>query len=325
MKLSFRPLLLGMGFTALLSCLGFLLAELPVLNKTGPLAVAILLAVLFRHFFGYPDTIRSGIQFSAKKLLRVAIILFGLKLNMGLILSEGIPLLLRDLLVIGLAIGAMMFLARLFRADFSLSILLGIGTGVCGASAIAAVSPILNVKEEDTAISAGLISIVGTVFAVGYTAIRPLLPLDAETYGMWAGISLHEVAHVALAGAAAGEAGLGMALLSKLGRVFLLVPLSLLLIWLMSRVKQSNTSQQITFPWFLLGFIGMSLLGSYVVDLSDELLETISTITSFLLTMAMVGLGLSVSVRELKQRALKPLLLLIVTSILLSFITYWIV
>ncbi|TGB01924.1 YeiH family protein [Halobacillus salinus] len=325
MNFSSRPLVFGMGFTALMAGIGFLVAELPVLNKTGPLAVAILLAVLYRHFFDYPESIRTGIQFSAKKLLRLAIILFGLKLNMNLILNEGIPLLLRDLFVIILAIGVMMFLARLFHADSSLSILLGIGTGVCGASAIAAVSPILKVKEEDTAISAGLISIVGTLFAVFYTAIRPLLPLDAEAYGMWAGISLHEVAHVALAGAPAGEAGLGMALLSKLGRVFLLVPLSLLLIWVMNRVKQEDTTNQIAFPWFLLGFIGMSLLGSYVIDLPEAVLETTSTVTSFLLTMAMVGLGLSVSLRELKQRALKPLILLFVTSILLSFVTYWIV
>ncbi|MCA0972539.1 putative sulfate exporter family transporter [Halobacillus litoralis] len=325
MNRSYRPLLLGMGFTAIVAGIGFLLAELPVINKTGPLAVAILLAVLYRHFFGYPEAIRTGIQFSAKKLLRLAIILFGLRLNMSVILSEGLPVLLRDLLVIIFAIGLMIALARLFNADSSLSVLLGIGTGVCGASAIAAVSPILKVKEEDTAISAGLISIVGTVFAVGYTLIRPLLPLSAEAYGMWAGISLHEVAHVALAGAPAGEEGLGMALLSKLGRVFLLVPLSLLLIWFMNRSKQEGTSNQIAFPWFLVGFILMSLFGSYVVDLPEPVLETTATITSFLLTMAMVGLGLSVSVRQLKQKALKPLLLLIVTSILLSVMTYWIV
>ena len=325
MNIAYRPLLSGIGFTAIVASLGFILAQLPVLNKTGPLAVAILLAVLYRHFLGYPEAIRPGIQFSAKKLLRLAIILFGLRLNMNLILDEGLPLLLRDLGVIVFAIGLMVFLARVFNADASLSMLLGIGTGVCGASAIAAVSPILKVKEEDTAISAGLISIVGTIFAIGYTILRPLLPLDAEAYGMWAGISLHEVAHVALAGAPAGEEGLGMALLSKLGRVFLLVPLSLLLIWFMKNKKNEETENSITFPWFLLGFLAMSLIGSYIIRIPEDALGHIASLTSFLLTMAMVGLGLSVSLKDLKHKALKPLLLLIVTSILLSALSYWIV
>ncbi|WP_052158734.1 YeiH family protein [Halobacillus sp. BBL2006] len=318
-----------MGFTAVLAWAGFILASLPYINKIGPLAVAILLAVFYRHFFGYPEPIRNGIQFSAKKLLRLAIILFGLKLNIGVILQEGAPLLLRDFLVICFSIGLMILLARLFKADDSLSVLLGIGTGVCGASAIAAVSPILKAKEEDTAISAGIISIVGTLFAVGYTIIRPLLPFDAEAYGMWVGLSLHEVAHVALAGAPAGEDGLGMALLGKLGRVFLLVPLSLLLIWVMKRKGKQEEGNQITFPWFLIGFILMSLFGSYIEGrffvISDEMMNGISTMTSFLLTMAMVGLGLSVSVKDVRQKALKPMLLLMITSVLLSLITYWMV
>ncbi|RWZ52351.1 putative sulfate exporter family transporter [Halobacillus fulvus] len=324
-SISYRPLLAGMGFTALIASLGYALALLPVFNKTGPLAAAILLAVLYRHFFGYPEEIRSGVQFSAKKLLRLAIILFGLRLNMGVILNEGIPLLLRDLFVILFAIGCMILLARLFNSDGSLSLLLGIGTGVCGASAIAAVSPILKVKEEDTAISAGLISIVGTLFAILYTVIRPILPLEAEAYGMWVGISLHEVAHVALAGAPAGENGLGMALLGKLGRVFLLVPLSLILVWIMTRKKQEQAESNIAFPWFLVGFIIMSLVGSYMIDIPAGVMDGISSLTSFLLTMAMVGLGVNVSLKQLRSKALKPLILLIVTSILLSLITYWMV
>ncbi|MCA0985029.1 putative sulfate exporter family transporter [Halobacillus yeomjeoni] len=324
-----RSLFPGIALTAFIASVGFMVAQLPLADKVGPLAAAILSAVLYRHFFGYPEKIHSGIQFSAKKLLRLAIILFGLKLNMNVIWNEGLPLLVRDLLVILFAIGLMMILARLFKADESLSMLLGIGTGVCGASAIAAVSPILKAKEEDTAISAGIISIVGTVFAIGYTIIRPWLPVDAEAYGMWVGLSLHEVAHVALAGAAAGDDGLGMALLGKLGRVFLLVPLSLVLIAIMRKSSKSQGDHTIAYPWFLVGFILMSLFGSYVngnlVVIPTPVMEGVSFLTSFLLTMAMVGLGLNVSLRDLRQKAWKPMLLLLITSLLLSFLTYWIV
>ncbi|MGP4062644.1 YeiH family protein [Halobacillus sp. H74] len=323
-----RTLLTGIGFTAFIAAIGFLLATLPLVNQAGPLASAILLAVIYRHFFGYPEFIRSGIQFSAKKLLRLAIILFGLKLNINVIINEGLPLLFKGVLVIIFAIGFMYFLAVLFKADVSLTMLLGIGTGICGASAIAAVSPILKAKEEDTAISAGVISIVGTLFAIAYTIIRPILPINAEEYGVWAGLSLHEIAHVALAGEPAGEEGLGMALLAKLGRVFLLVPVSLILVWFMQKKGKKDNEHTIAFPYFLIGFILMSLFGSYIdgalFTIPASVMSGISTFTSFILTMAMVGLGLSVSLTDVREKALKPMILLILTSILLSLLSYWI-
>ncbi|QAS52532.1 YeiH family protein [Halobacillus litoralis] len=323
-----RTLLTGIGFTALIAAIGFLLATLPLVNQAGPLASAILLAVIYRHFFGYPEFIRSGIQFSAKKLLRLAIILFGLKLNINVIINEGLPLLFKGVLVIIFAIGFMYLLAVLFKADVSLTMLLGIGTGICGASAIAAVSPILKAKEEDTAISAGVISIVGTLFAIAYTIIRPILPINAEEYGIWAGLSLHEIAHVALAGEPAGEEGLGMALLAKLGRVFLLVPVSLILVWFMQKKGKKDNEHTIAFPYFLIGFILMSLFGSYIdgalFTIPASLMSGISTFTSFILTMAMVGLGLSVSLTDVREKALKPMILLVLTSIILSLLSYWI-
>jgi uncharacterized integral membrane protein (TIGR00698 family) len=324
-----RPLLTGIGFTALMAAAGFLIGMIPIIDQVGPLAVAILLAVCYRHFFGYPEKIKTGIHFSAKKLLRLAIILFGLKLNINVILDQGVPLLIKSSLVILVAIGCMALLAKIFDADRSMMTLLGIGTGICGASAIAAVTPILKAKEEDTAISAGVISVIGTLFAIGYTIVRPFLPVDMEAYGLWAGLSLHEVANVALAGEPAGDDGLAMALLAKLSRVFLLVPFSLLLIWYMKKRGANEEDSPVPFPWFLVGFVVMSLFGSFVdgnfFTISDEVMNGISSLTSFILTMAMVGLGLSVSLRDVKQRALKPMLLLVITSILLSILTYWIV
>lgn len=133
-----------------------------------------------------------------------------------------------------------MLLAKLFKANSSLSLLLGIGTGVCGAAAIAAVSPILKAKDEDTAIGAGIIALVGTIFAITYTILRPFLPLTDLQYGVWSGVGLHEIAHVALAGAPAGPDALAIALLAKLGRVFLLVPLSFILMYWMKRKIKLN-------------------------------------------------------------------------------------
>lgn len=323
----------GIGFTFIIALIGYFLSKAPGFDHVGQLACAIVIAVVYRQIWGYPEKIRPGIQFSAKKLLRFAIILFGLKLNIDVVFHQGLGLLARDVGTIVFAIAVTMLLAKLFKADTSLSLLLGIGTGVCGAAAIAAVSPILKAKDEDTAMGAGIIALVGTVFAIGYTLLRPLLPLTAMQYGIWSGISLHEIAHVALAGAPAGNDALAIALLAKLGRVFLLVPLSFILMYVMKRSSKGQTpdgqNAKIEFPWFLVGFIIMSLFNSYVlghsITIPDHIMSDISFVTSFLLTMAMIGLGLNVSLKDLRNKAMRPLLAMAITSVLLSALTFWIV
>ncbi|WP_432363214.1 YeiH family protein [Sporosarcina sp. UB5] len=320
----------GIAFTFFIALLGFLLAKVPGFDHIGQLASAIIIAVAYRQLFGYPEVLREGITFSSKKLLRLAIILYGLKLNIDVVFRDGLGLLARDVLVIAFAIGLMVLLAKWLKADKSISMLLGVGTGVCGAAAIAAVAPIIKAKDEDTAIGVGIIAMLGTVFAIGYTVLRPIVPLLPIEYGIWSGMSLHELAHVAIAAAPAGEDALAIALLAKLGRVFLLVPLCFIFIYFMKRKSKGGEEGQnkIEFPWFLVGFIAMSLFGSYVlgrsIPVSDNVMAGISTATTWLLTAAMVGLGLNVSLKDLRERAMRPLIAVTITSVCLSVLVYFI-
>ncbi|WP_284140772.1 MULTISPECIES: putative sulfate exporter family transporter [unclassified Virgibacillus] len=321
----------GIGFTFFIAFLGYLLAMVPGFNHVGQLASAIIIAVVYRQLFGYPEVLRAGITFSSKRLLRVAIILYGLKLNIDIVLRDGLGLLARDALIILFAISLTVWLAKVLKADKMISLLLGVGTGVCGAAAIAAVAPIVKSKDEDTAIGVGIIALMGTVFSIVYTVLRPILPIDALDYGIWSGMSLHELAHVAIAAEPAGQDALAIALLAKLGRVFLLVPLCFILIFLMRRKNAANGEQntKVAFPYFLLGFILLSILGSYVfghsIPVSDNVMQGVYTLTSWLLTAAMVGLGLNVSFKDLRARALKPLLAMTIASICLSIFAYFII
>lgn len=321
----------GVIFTFLIALLGYLLALLPGLNHIGQLACAILIAVGYRNLFGYPEKLRAGITFSSKRLLRLAIILYGLKLNMNTVFQEGLSLLIRDIGVIAFSILFMMWLAKRLKANKMISLLLGVGTGICGAAAIAAIAPIVKSKEEDTAIGVGIIALMGTIFAIAYTILRPFLPLDAIDYGIWAGSSLHEIAHVALAVAPAGEDALAIGMLAKLGRVFLLVPLCFIFISIMKRKNHNDDESNATveFPWFLIGFIVFSILGSYVfghsIPVTDRMMSGIFSLTTWLLTAAMVGLGLNVKLSDLRSKALKPLIAMTITSALLSILVYFIV
>ncbi|GAB1796781.1 YeiH family protein [Priestia megaterium] len=317
----------GIAFTFLFALLAYGLAKVPGFDHIGPLACSIIIAVIYRQIWGYPEKIRCGIEFSSKKLLRYAIVLYGLKLNIDVVIHHGLGLVLRDVGTAVFAIVLTVFLAKWMKADSGLSLLLGIGTGICGAAAIAAVSPIVKAKEEDTAIGAGVIALVGTLFGIGYTILRPYIHLTNIQYGIWSGVGLHEIAHVALAAAPSGRDALAIGLLAKLGRVLLLVPLSFILMYWMKRTGKIEKDTKIEFPWFLIGFIIMSIFGSYVVGkhliIPKTIMNDISTLTTFLLTMAMVGLGLNVSLKALRTKALKPLIAMFITSILLSFLTFW--
>lgn len=321
----------GIAFTFFIAFLGFLLSLIPGFNNVGQLACAIIIAVIYRQFFGYPEVLRKGISFSSQKLLRLAIILYGLKLNIDTVFQDGLGLLVRDAFIIAFAIIFTVWLAKILKADSMISLLLGIGTGVCGAAAIAAIAPIVKSKEEDTAIGVGIIALMGTVFAIGYTILLPILPISAHDYGIWSGMSLHELAHVAIAAAPAGNDALAIGLLAKLGRVFLLVPLAFIFIYIIKRKNKTTNIEEnkVPFPWFLIGFILMSLFGSYVlgdiIPVSSNIMNNISSITTWLLTAAMVGLGLNVNLADLRKRAFKPLIIMIITSVLVSIISYIII
>ena len=234
----------GIMFTFMIAMISYILAKFPILHTIGALAIAIIFAMLYRQVMGYPEHIRPGITFASKRLLKFAIILYGLKLNMGDILVKGWKLLLIDIIVIIFSISLTLILNQIIKGNQDISILLGIGTGVCGAAAIAATAPILKSKEKDIAISVGIIALVGTIFALIYTAIEAIFNIPTITYGAWTGVSLHEIAHVVLAADIGGPEAMTFALLGKLGRVFLLIPLSIVLILYMRYKSHSSQVQQ---------------------------------------------------------------------------------
>lgn len=318
-----KTFLLGILFTLVFAIISIGLAKLPAISSIGALAVALLLGVIYRQTLGYPEQLRPGITFSAKKLLRVAIVLYGFKLNLQLIINDGWIMLLLGAGVIFFSFAAMHILNKYFKTNSSIMFLLAAGTGICGAAAISAVSSVIKAKEEDTAISIGLISVVGTVFALSYTFIGPMFGMNDAAYGIWSGLSLHEIAQVVLAGGSANDEGMAMALLAKLSRVFLLIPVSFLIMYIVSRKQHTKAEGKVDIPYFLVFFVLVAVLNTFIT-LPAGLSSLIDQLTTLLMVMAMVGLGLSVSLQAIREKALKPLYALVITSVLLSVITFYV-
>lgn len=309
--------LFGILLPTTLALTAYAFSYLPGLSVVGPLPIAILLAVLFRNFIYDPTKWQVGIDFSSKIILRIAIILYGVRLNIILLFHEGLSLIGAAAIVIVCTFMIVLLLAKWLKIESSIALLLATGTAICGVAAIGAVSPIIKSKKNDIALSAALIAIVGTIFALGAPLAQQWIHLSPEQYGTWVGYSAHEIAHAALAGDYFGNESLTNAFMAKLSRVFLLFPVTIIFTWWMNR-KHEGATAKASFPYFIIGFIIMSLIstaGFYVGFMNEAIQTSISSFATFLLALSMAALGLSIDLRSIRKNAVKPLLLLVIASI----------
>ncbi|MCR8658984.1 YeiH family protein [Paenibacillus endoradicis] len=315
--------LYGILLPTSLAMVAYAFSFLPVLSLVGPLPIAILLAVLFRNFIYNAAKWQDGIDFSSKIILRIAIVLYGVRLNIILLFQEGLSLIGAAAIVIACTFTIVLLLAKWLKVEQSIALLLATGTAICGAAAIGAVSPIIKSNKNDIALSAALIAIVGTLFALGAPLAEQWIHLSPEQYGTWVGYSTHEIAHAALAGDYFGNESLTNAFMAKLSRVFLLFPVTIIFTWWMNR-KNEGVTAKASFPYFIIGFIIISLIstaGFYVGFMNEGIQTNISSFATFLLAVSMAALGLSIDLRSIKKTAAKPLLLLVIASICVYGIT----
>lgn len=295
---------LGIGFTLGIAAAAGALAKLPILSMLGVMILSILIGVLWKTAAPVPAKAARGIAFSSKYLLRAGIILMGLRLNFSDMLAAGWRVLAIDAAVIAFTLGVMMALGARLRVDRHVTALLAAGTAVCGAAAIAAAAPVIGAKKESTALAVAAISILGTIGTIIYVLLYPYIgSSDPYLYGVFAGSTLHELAHVVAAGVPGGEAGYNTAILVKLGRVALLMPVVLVL---GGRFRRSGGSgsrvgqKKVSFPWFVLGFLAMSLVNTAGV-LPQALIDLLISASVILLSAAMAGVGLGINLADFKK------------------------
>ncbi|RID89133.1 YeiH family protein [Peribacillus asahii] len=315
----------GIGLTFVIALSAKCLAWLPFFNMMGQLVIAILIGMAWRAAFKVPDVLLAGANFSSKKLLRFGIILLGMRLNFVDMIDEGPNVLVLAVINMILTLIIVYGLARLFKIDENLGILTACGTAICGAAAVVAVAPQLKAKDNEIAIAAATVAILGTIFTMSYTVLYPIMHLSAHGYGIFSGTTLHEIAHVIAAAEPAGKDAIDTAIIVKLTRVALLVPVAIVIgIW-MNRSKNNKrytTSwTPIPIPWFIFGFLAMSVINSLGI-IPAYLVYCIVLLAYTFIAMAMAGLGLNVNIVILKKLGFKPFSAGFVGSILLSILGY---
>lgn len=303
-----------------LAILSFGVAAFPFVRETlhlGVLLIVIVLGMAVRSFFALPRVLNPGLGVAKGAVLRWAVAGLGFKLSLAELVKIGVPALLVILISTIVALWAGYAIARAMGVEEDLAILLGIGGGICGASAIIAADSVLQSKRGQVACGLGIITLWGTVGILVLPWIAKALALTPFAFGIWNGASLHEMAQVVAAGQAFGAEAVVPSTVSKLARICLLAPVVVGLSWWLARRKREAAEANVApVPWFLVAFLVFAALNSLNV-LPKQTVDAILQIDLWLLCIGMAGVGLQSGFQDVRREGWAPVVAAFVQWVLL--------
>ncbi|MCS4486165.1 YeiH family protein [Staphylococcus americanisciuri] len=292
----------------------------------GSAVFAIVIGMIINNTITLPTSFRPGIQYSSKQILHYSIIALGFTLSfhaIGTVGLKSLPILIITLLFCGIM---SLLLIKLLKIETSLGILIGVGTSICGGSAIAATSPVIKAKEDIIALSLSTVFLFNLIAVIIFPPLGHALHMNQETFGFFAGTAINDTSSVVAASAVYGQQALEVATIVKLTRTLFIIPITLgLALWM---TKQRTSVKQVQQPWyqsipkFILWFLVAALI-STVFNFSDSVIHIFRQLAHFLITIALAGVGLTVKFSYFRQAGFKPILfglLLWVSLIIVSLI-----
>jgi uncharacterized integral membrane protein (TIGR00698 family) len=307
----------GIFFTVLFALTSYYIASMTWFIEHGisPLIIAILLGMI------YSSTLRSqlpltwipGIQFCAKRILRIAVVLYGFRLTFQQVAAVGMAGFILDLLIVVLTLGLGTLLGmKLLKLDRDTSLLISSGAAICGAAAVLAMEGVLKSEPHKAAMAVASVVLFGTTSMFLYPFLQHLglFGMDAMQYGLFTGATVHEVAQVVVAGSQISPAAGDVAVIVKMTRVMMLAPVLIVLgLYFAKRAKSEQKLSIVkTIPWFAVLFIVVVGFNSLQV-LPIPAVAFINQLDTLLLTLAMAALGIETNFAKIKQVGLKPLYL----------------
>lgn len=288
----------------------------------GSLLFAIFIGAVFQNTLKLPSTINPGIQFTIKKMLKLAIVFLGVSLSLTDILIIGQKALWIIFLSVSIGILVTYFVGKLMGIDKRLSLLIGIGTSICGATAISCVKGIVGSKDNETAYALTTIVFFNLIAFVTYPIIGHLIPLSEVSFGIWAGTAVHDTSSAVAVGYAYGEKAGEVATTVKLARTLFLIPLMFCLPFILKNNEGTTNKSDYkkAIPWFVLLFLGVSLLHTF--ELIPVVFETyMKSSSKYIIIMVMAAVGLQVKIKDIIQLGFKPLLTGLIASLTCAVIS----
>ncbi len=290
----------------------------------SPVVIAIILGLFINNFIGFPLKCKTGVDYSSKKLLKLGIILLGIRLSFYEILNLGTMALAIIVVCIGLALALVISMSKRFDVPPKLAILIAVGTAICGNSAIIAASPIIKAKEEEVAFAVATITVFGLTAIGVYPVIGGVLGMSPLEFGAWAGTAINDTGQVVAAGFQYGQSAGEVATVVKLTRNILIAPVIFFLSYLVLKEKADQNSSVFNkvylfkiFPWFVLGFMLMALVRTAEI-LPSFLIDHLSFASDLLLVMALAGIGLSIKLSSLRGLGLKAFITGLIAAVIMG-------
>ena len=298
----------------------FLGTLVPVIG--GPV-FAILAGMILTLFLPKKDWFQPGITYTSKKILQYAVILLGFGLNLSEIAKVGaqsLPIILATI-SISLAIAYLLF--RILKIPTHTSILVGVGSSICGGSAIAATAPVIGADDEEIAQSISVIFLFNVLAALIFPTLGGLIGLSDYGFGIFAGTAVNDTSSVTAAASAwdgmhPGANTLDTATIVKLTRTLAIIPITLILALWQARIakKQGNTGSsrfqwKKIFPFFILFFILASIITTVctMCGVSSSFFDPLKDLSKFFIILAMAAIGLNTNILKLIKTGGKPILL----------------
>lgn len=266
------------------------------LSPATSLIIGLLIGIVFTNPFPKQSRVVT------KYLLQVSIVGLGFGMNFQQVMEAGKDGFVFTLVTIALAMGLGFLLGRWLKVDVIIAYLISCGTAVCGGSAIAAVSQVLNAENKDISVSIGTVFILNAVALFIFPVIGHYFHLNQQQFGIWAAIAIHDTSSVVGASAKYGNEALAIATTVKLARALWIIPL-VVLTSLLFKHKGSAWA----LPWFILFFVAASIVNTYItipIRVSSEIFKLSKM--GFSITLFLIGCGISLT--SLKQVGVRPLL-----------------
>lgn len=326
---NFKSLISGILLTVALAIISKLLGEFlsPVLTLEA-LTIGIILGMLYANTIKVSPRLKPGIQMISKKWLTYGIVLLGFKLNFQLLADMGWSMFILVMLWVPALLISARFIGMKMGLSEKLATLIGVGSSICGASAIVAMAPSIKAEDDDALIAVGVVSLLGAVGVIVYSFISTISPISDVEYGLWSGLTLQGVAH-ALAGAfARGELAGQMGTFIKMERVLMLAPMTVMLATFFARKEGDSSDVAVKWwqriPLYVLLFIGAGIISSTNL-LPESITNLLGKVSGYLILCAMIGMGLMVHISSLRQKGGRALFMGSLYFTLLSIVGYAIV
>ncbi|OQX72972.1 MAG: hypothetical protein B6D59_06875 [Campylobacteraceae bacterium 4484_4] len=306
----------GIGLVAVFAIAAMAISEFQLFKalKISPLIIGIVLGIIYANSLRnrLPEEWVPGILFSAKTILRTAIVFYGFRITFQEIAQVGVAGLIESIIIVAstFLIGSYVGI-KFFKMDRDLAFLTAAGSSVCGAAAVLATEPVVKAETHKSAIAVSTVVLFGTISMFLYPVLYKagIFDMSASQMGIFIGGTVHEVAQVV--GAAGGiglEEAQNSAVLVKMTRVIMIAPLLLALGFYLKKSAEHSGGEKtkVGIPLFVLGFIGMIILNS-LIPFPKEVLGTINSVDTFLLTMAMTALGMETHAGKFKTSGAAPI------------------